>query len=70
MKYKISVPNSIFADQVTTLMVCVLIDGKEILQHALRNEDVVKGVLMSWTHVEVYMLSMRLHFLLLILHVY
>ena len=47
-----SVPNSVFADLVTTLMVHVLIDGKEILPHALRNEDVAKGVLMSWTHVE------------------
>ena len=36
----------------TTLMVHVLIDGKEILLLALWNEDVAKGVLMSWTHVE------------------
>ena len=47
-----SVSNSIFADMVTTLMVHILIDGKEIQPHALRNEDVMKGVLMSWTHVE------------------
>ena len=47
-----SVPNSIFADLVTMLTVHILIDGKEILLHVLRNEDVTKGVLMSWTHVE------------------
>ena len=29
-----------------------MIDGKEILLHALRNEDVNEGVMMSWTHVE------------------
>ena len=52
IKYKMSVPNSVFADSVTTLMVHVLIDGNEILPHALRSEDVTKGVLMSWTHVE------------------
>ena len=37
---------------VTTLMLCILIDGKEILPHVLRYEDVTKGVLMSWTIVE------------------
>ena len=47
-----SVPNSIFTDPVTTLTVCVLIDGKQILPHMLRSEDVMKEVLMSWTHVE------------------
>ena len=36
----------------TMLTVCMLIDGKEILLLALQNEDVTKGVLMSWTHVE------------------
>ena len=25
---------------------------KEILPHALRNEDVMKGVLLRWTHIE------------------
>ena len=40
------------AELVTTLTVCVLIDGKEVLPHALQNEDVAQGVLMSWTHVE------------------
>ena len=38
--------------QLSQLMVCILIDGKEILLHALQNEDVTKGVLMSWMHVE------------------
>ena len=33
----------------TTLMVHVLIDGKEILPLVLQNKDVIKGVLMSWT---------------------
>ena len=33
-------------------MVHILIDGKEILLHALRNEDVTKGILIGWTHVE------------------
>ena len=35
-----------------TLMVCVLIDGKEILLQALHNEEVTKGVLTWWTNVE------------------
>ena len=34
------------------LMVCMLIDGKAILLSMLWNEDIAKGVLMSWTHVE------------------
>ena len=44
--------NEVLTEPNTTLMVCVLIDGKEILPLALQNEDVLKGVLMSWTHVE------------------
>ena len=36
----------------TTLMVCVLIDGKEVLPQALQNEEVTKDVLMGWMHVE------------------
>ena len=36
----------------TTLMVCILIDGKEIFPQALHNEEVTKGVLMGWTNVE------------------
>ena len=44
--------NAVSTKLVTTLMVCILIDGKEILPHVLRNEDVTKRVLMSWTYVE------------------
>ena len=36
----------------TTLMVHVLIDGKEILLQALHNEEVAKGVITGWTNVE------------------
>ena len=36
----------------TTLMVCMLIDGKEILPPALYNEEVAKGVITGWTNVE------------------
>ena len=35
-----------------TLMVCMLIDGKEILHQALHNEEVTNGVVMGWTNVE------------------
>ena len=44
--------NAVSTEPVTTLLVHILIDGKEILLHALQNEDVMKGVLMSWTYVE------------------
>ena len=44
--------NAMSTEPVSTLMMCLLIDGKEILPPALQNEDVMKGVLMSWTHVE------------------
>ena len=36
----------------TTLMVCTLIDGKEILPQALGNEEIAKGVITGWTNVE------------------
>ena len=36
----------------TTLMVCVLIDRKEILLQALHNEEVAKGVITGWTNME------------------
>ena len=36
----------------TTLMVCTLIDGKDILPQALCHEEVMKEVLMGWTNVE------------------
>ena len=36
----------------TTLTLCMLIDGKEILLQALCNEEVIKGVLTGWINVE------------------
>ena len=36
----------------TTLMVCILIERKEILPQALHNEEVAKGVITGWTNVE------------------
>ena len=36
----------------TTLSVCMLIDGKEILMQALQNEEVAKGVITGWINVE------------------
>ena len=36
----------------TTLMVCVLVDRKEILPQALGNEEVAKGVITEWTNLE------------------
>ena len=36
----------------TTLMICILIDRKEILPQVLHNEEVMKWVLMGWTNVE------------------
>ena len=44
--------NMVLTEPNTMLMVHVLIDRKEILPLVLWNEDVMKGVLMSWTHVE------------------
>ena len=44
--------NSITAELVTTLTVCILIDRKEILMDIFRNEDIAKGVLISGTHIE------------------
>ena len=35
-----------------TLTVHILIDGKEILPHALCNEEVMKAVLTGWVNVE------------------
>ena len=45
----------------TTLMVRVLIDGKEILLHALHNEEVTKGVIRGGQmyNTRGYKLSMR-----------
>ena len=36
----------------TTLMVCMLINSKEILPLAFNNEEVMKGVITGWTNVE------------------
>ena len=44
--------NTVPTELSTMLTVCMLIDGKEILLLVHWNEDVVKGFLMSWTHVE------------------
>ena len=44
--------NAMPIDANTTLMVCILIDGKEILPQALHNEEVAKGVITGWTNVE------------------
>ena len=37
---------------VTMLMVCILIERKEILPYVFQNEDIAKGVLISGTHIE------------------
>ena len=44
--------NAMSMEANTTLMVCMLIDGKEILPPALHNEEVAKGVITGWTNVE------------------
>ena len=49
--------NAIPTEANTTLMVPVLIDGKEILLKALCNEEVTKGVITGWTNVEPKMLQ-------------
>ena len=36
----------------TTLTVCMLINGKEILLQALHHEEVTKGAITGWTNVE------------------
>ena len=44
--------NAMLTEANMTLMVHVLIDGKEILLQALHNEEVTKGVLTGWMTVE------------------
>ena len=44
--------NSITAELVTTLTVCIFIEGRDILPDIFRNEDITKGVLIGMTHVE------------------
>ena len=36
----------------TTLMLCILIEGKDTLLQDLHNEEVVKGVITGWTNVD------------------
>ena len=44
--------NAVLTELVTMFTVCILIDRKKILPHALQNKDIAKEVLMSWMHVE------------------
>ena len=44
--------DSVSADPVNTLTVCILIDGKDILPDVFRNKDIAKRVLVCGTHVE------------------
>ena len=44
--------NSIAAEPVTMLIVCILIDGKDILPDIFRNEDIAKGVFVNRTQIE------------------
>ena len=39
-------------ESVTTLTVCILVEGRDILLDVFRNEDIVKGVLIGLTYVE------------------
>ena len=57
---KMSQTNSMSAEPVTMLTVCILIDRKDILLDVFRNEEIAKGVLVSETQVEpksVYVLN-------------
>ena len=44
--------NSVSAELVTMLTVCILIDGKVILLGVYRNEEIAKGVLVSRTQLK------------------
>ena len=44
--------NALPMEAYTTLTVCMLIDGKEILPQAFCNEEVAKGVITGWTNME------------------
>ena len=44
--------NAVPVESSTRLTVCILINGKEILPQVLQNEEVAKGMLMAWMHVE------------------
>ena len=56
--------NSVTTELVTTLTICVLIKGRDILLEIFRNDDISKGVLIGMTHIEpkLCMLSMKPHF--------
>ena len=44
--------NSVTMELMTTLMVCILIEGRDILPDIFRNEDITKGILIGATHME------------------
>ena len=44
--------NSVTVEPVTMLIVCILTNRKEIFSDVFRNENIVKGALVSGTHVE------------------
>ena len=44
--------NAVVTESVTMLTVHILIEEKEVLLQVLQNEEVPKGVLMGWMHVE------------------
>ena len=44
--------NSVTTEWITTLTICILIKGRDILLDIFRNEDIVKGVLIGVTHIE------------------
>ena len=51
-KPSMSETNSVTVEWVTTLTVCILIDGRDVLPDIFRNEDFTKGVLIGTTHME------------------
>ena len=44
--------NSVTTELVTTLTICFLIEGRDILPEIFRNDDIPKKVLIGMTHVE------------------
>ena len=52
IKSNMSETNLVTAQSVTTLTVCILIKGRDILLNVFGNEDIVKGVLIGTNHVE------------------
>ena len=49
---KMSETNSLLAEPVTMLTVCILIDGKDILLDVFSNKEIAKGVLVSGNQVK------------------